>query len=124
MIGAVTLLLFCQLAGEILVRLAHLPVPGPVLGMLFLFFYLLFRRHVPEPVERVSRSLLDHLSLLFVPAGVGVIRYAHQIETEWLALSVSLVGGTIIAIAATAWIMQRLAPPPHHPAAPQPEADR
>lgn len=115
MLGAVTLLLFCQLAGEVLVRLVRLPVPGPVLGMVFLFLYLLIRRHVPEAVERVSNRLLDHLSLLFVPAGVGVIQYAAQIEDAWMAILASIVGGTVVAIAVTAWILQRLLPPGHEP---------
>lgn len=115
MLGAVTLLLFCQLAGEVLVRLIGLPLPGPVLGMVFLFLYLLVRRHVPEDVERVSNRILDHLSLLFVPAGVGVIQYAARIEDAWMAILASVVGGTVIAIAATAWILERLLPPAHQP---------
>lgn len=115
MLGAITLLLVCQLAGEVLVRLVGLPVPGPVLGMVFLFLYLLVRHHVPAPVERVSNTLLDHLSLLFVPAGVGVIRYAQRLEDAWLAIAVSLIGGTVVAIGATAWIAQRLMPPHRDP---------
>lgn len=115
MLGAVTLLLFCQLAGEVLVRLIGLPVPGPVLGMIFLFLYLLVRHHVPEAVERVSNHLLDHLSLMFVPAGVGVIQYAARIEDAWMAIAASVIGGTVIAIAATAWILQRLLPPAPEP---------
>ncbi|SBV98843.1 conserved membrane hypothetical protein [uncultured Alphaproteobacteria bacterium] len=114
-LGAVTLLLLCQLAGEVLVRLIGLPVPGPVLGMIFLFLYLLARHHVPEAVERVSNRLLDHLSLMFVPAGVGVIQYAARIEDAWLAIAASVIGGTVIAIAATAWILQRLLPPAPEP---------
>ncbi len=115
MLGAVTLLLFCQLAGEVLVRLIGLPVPGPVLGMVFLFVFLMLRREVPEPVERVSNRLLDHLSLLFVPAGVGVIQYAARLEDAWLAITASIVGGTIVSIALTAWIIERLLPRPPHP---------
>lgn len=117
MLGAVTLLLFCQLAGEVLVRLIGLPVPGPVLGMVFLFAFLMLRREVPEPVERVSNRLLDHLSLLFVPAGVGVIQYAARLEDAWLAITASIVGGTIVSIALTAWIIERLLPRPprQHP---------
>jgi len=113
MLGAVTLLLSCQLAGEILVRLVDAPLPGPVLGMVFLFLILLVRGHVAAPLDRVTGTLLDHLSLLFVPAGVGVIRYARQIEEQWLAISVSLIAGTVIAIAITAWIAARLMPPEH-----------
>ena len=110
MLGAITLLLLCQLAGEILVRLTGLPVPGPVLGMVFLFLFLCAYRRVPGPLERASGLLLDHLSLLFVPAGVGIVHFARRLESEWAAIALSLIGGTIIAICITAWTAQRLLP--------------
>lgn len=110
MLGAITLLLFCQLVGEVLVRLIGLPVPGPVLGMVFLFAFLCFRGGIPAPLERASGLLLDHLSLLFVPAGVGVIHFARRLESEWAAIALSLVCGTMIAIGVTAWTAQRLLP--------------
>ncbi len=41
MILSLTLLLLCQLAGEILARAAALPVPGPVVGMALLLAVLI-----------------------------------------------------------------------------------
>jgi putative effector of murein hydrolase LrgA (UPF0299 family) len=108
MLGHITILLVYQLVGEVTARLAHLPVPGPVIGMGLLFLTLLWRGGVPESFAATARGLLGHLSLLFVPAGVGVMLHARLLQAEWPAITASLVGSTIITIAVTALIMTRL----------------
>src|SRR5258708_32988675 len=83
MVPALTVLLFCQLVGELAARLLGLPVPGPVLGMLLLFALLVARPRTETVVRGPATALLRHLSLLFVPAGVGLIRYASRVRQEW-----------------------------------------
>ncbi|MBF0305944.1 MAG: CidA/LrgA family protein [Alphaproteobacteria bacterium] len=109
MLGYITLLLLCQLAGEVAVRLVGLPVPGPVLGMMLLFGGLVWKGAVPEGLDGAAQGLLRHLSLLFVPAGVGVSLHLPLVAQEWLPISAALVGSTLATIMVTAWIMQRLA---------------
>jgi len=92
-------LLICQLAGETLVRLAGLPLPGPVVGLVLLFIGLSVRGGMPENLSRVANDLLAHLSLLFVPAGVGVILHLSRIQAEWPAILVALVVSTWVALA-------------------------
>ena len=82
MIAALTILLLFQLAGEVLVQLSGLPVPGPVIGMVLLFLALALRGSVSEDLRNTSQTLLSHLSLLFVPAGVGVPHVAHRPEAS------------------------------------------
>lgn len=106
MLAALTLLLLCQLAGEVTVLAFGLPVPGPVLGMLCLFVLLVLRRGPSKSLETTAAELLRHLSLLFVPAGVGVMVHAHRIAEEWLPIGVALVGSTLIGLAATALTME------------------
>lgn len=108
MLGAITLLLVYQLAGEALVQLTGLPVPGPVVGMLLLFITLIVRGRVPETFRNTAQQLLSHLSLLFVPAGVGVMLHFGRLGKEWLALAVALVASTVITIAVTALVMRLL----------------
>jgi putative effector of murein hydrolase LrgA (UPF0299 family) len=91
-------LLACQLAGEVLVRLVGLPVPGPVLGLVLLFVGLSVRGAMPSAMAQVANGLLAHLSLLFVPAGVGVILHLSRIEAEWPAIIVALVVSTWLAL--------------------------
>jgi holin-like protein len=106
--GATWLLVF-QSLGEALVRLAGLPLPGPVAGMALLFAALLVRGRIPDGLQAAGDALARHLSLLFVPAGVGVMLYARQLAAEWLPIVAALVVSTVLAIAAGAWVFARLA---------------
>ncbi len=110
MLSALTQLLVCQALGEAVVRLAGLPVPGPVLGMLLLFGWLAYRGEMPEPLARTTAGLLEHLSLLFVPAGTGVVLYLDLIASEWTAIAAALVVSTVATILVTAFVMARLGP--------------
>lgn len=102
------LLLLCQLIGEVFVVWSGLPVPGPVVGMLLLFTGLTLCGRVPEGLGRVTDGLLSHLSLLFVPAGVGVMLHIAMLRDEWLAISVALVLSTVLTIATTGLLMMVL----------------
>jgi len=115
MIESLALILVCQLAGEVLVRLIHLPVPGPVIGMGLLFAGLVVRGGPSEKLETTAGSLLSHLSLLFVPAGVGIMLHLDLILSQWLPILASLVISTALTIGVTAWLMQRLAKPGERP---------
>ena len=114
MLAALTVLLVYQLVGEVFVQLTGLPVPGPVVGMLLLFVTLIIKKP-PEREEgfatalrSTAQQLLSHLSLLFVPAGVGVMLHFGRLGQEWLALAVALVVSTVITIAVTALVMRLL----------------
>ena len=105
MLEALTLILVCQLIGEVAVLLARLPLPGPVLGMLLLLAWLFVRGGVPEAVGRAADTLLAHLSLLFVPAGVGVLVHWERVRDQWAAIAAALVLGTLVTLAVTALTM-------------------
>jgi holin-like protein len=102
MLNAIAVLLACQLAGEVSSQMLAVPVPGPVIGMAALIVIL---RHVPAAVGALTETangILRHLSLLFVPAGVGVMLHAAAVREQWLAILVSLLFGTVITLVATA----------------------
>lgn len=105
-LNGITLLLVYQLVGEITVRLLGLPIPGPVLGMVMLFITLMVRGKAPESVDQASTALLSHLSLLFVPAGVGMMAHFGRIADEWIPITLALLLSTVITMVATALIMQ------------------
>ena len=109
MLTALTLILSCQLAGELITRFLGLPVPGPVAGMVILFALLALKGSVPKDVGAVGDALLRNLALLFVPAGVGVMAHLALLEQDFLPISVALIGSTLITIAITGLVMSRLA---------------
>jgi len=108
--GGFFLLLACDLLGEALRDVAHLPIPGPVVGMLLLAGCLVVRslrsdREAPPQLERSAETLIANMGLLFVPAGVGVITQTGVLETEWLPILVGLIGSTLLGLAAAALTM-------------------
>ncbi|MBS1161885.1 MAG: LrgA [Proteobacteria bacterium] len=112
MLAALTQLLIFQLIGEVIARALELPVPGPVIGMLLLFLALGLRGGPEHELQTTSQNLLQHLSLLFVPAGTGVMVHLHRIADEWLALLVSLLVSTLATLLVTALVMKACQPRP------------
>ncbi len=108
MIGYFTLILVCQLIGELVVGTLSLAIPGPVLGMLFLFILLLIRGEVPKNLGQTADGLLRAMSLLFVPAGTGVMMHFELLGAALVPLSAALVVSTAMTIIVTALMMRWL----------------
>jgi len=79
-----------------------------VLGMALLLAFLLVNEKAVAALRPTCVELLKHLSLLFVPAGVGVMAHLNRIADEWLPITVSLVASTLLTIAVTALVMRSL----------------
>ena len=109
MLQAITILLLFQLAGEIISQTVRLPIPGPVVGMGLFFAALASPRVRSERLRRAAQNLLQHLSLLFVPAGVGVMLHVQRVAEEWFPIAIALVLSTVLAIAVTALTTQMVA---------------
>lgn len=119
MIPALATLLVFQLIGEALVRALSVPIPGPVVGMALLLLALVLRPATLQAIKPTTQTLLQHLSLLFVPAGVGVMLHLQRLGNEALAIGVALVVSTLVGLASAAltmaWLMKRVAPPDSSP---------
>ena len=108
MLEALTALLLFQLLGEVIAGSFALPIPGPVVGMLLLFVALHLRRGLPDPLQQTAQTILQYLSLLFVPAGVGVIQHLDLMRNEWFGLAITLLLSTLLTLSITALVMQGL----------------
>jgi holin-like protein len=100
-------LLAMQAAGELLVRGMGLTVPGPVVGMALLLVALRWRS-VRDSVAGCADFLLGHLSLLFVPVGVGVMTHLSVMSDYGLRIAVVLVLSTWMGLAVTALTLRWL----------------
>jgi holin-like protein len=110
MIASLSLILLCQLAGEVFVRGLGFPIPGPVIGLMLLLGLLLARDHFKalargplqgDGVEKVSRVMLANLSLLFVPAGVGVVQKLDLIAEHGIAFLTVLAISVMVTLLVT-----------------------
>ena len=114
MLTALLFLTGCQLIGEVIRDACHLPIPGPVLGMFLLAAVLVFhdRRRKPgaddarASLEQTAETLIAHMGLFFVPAGVGIIAEAALLRQQWLPIVAALFGSTLLSIAVTGLVMQ------------------
>ena len=116
MLEAIFLIFLCQLVGEVAARVLGVPVPGPVIGMALLFACLQLRRRLrPEaapaseiPIGVAGTFLLAHLSLLFVPAGVGITSQLPTLAQHGVGLIVALVVSTFLSLVVTALVFSLL----------------
>ncbi|HGL4259887.1 CidA/LrgA family protein [Burkholderia dolosa] len=108
MLQAFAILLTFQCLGEGVSYLFGLPVPGPVIGMLLLFGFVMLRPQVADAIEPTALELLRHLSLLFVPAGVGIMVSAERVRGDAAAVIAALAVSTTLAIAVTALVTRAL----------------
>jgi holin-like protein len=108
MLNTILTLLVFQTIGEGLVYALGLPVPGPVIGMVLLLGYLVWKKDEAVKLAPTSSKLLAHMSLLFIPASVGIIVHIHRIIDEWIPIAVALIVSTVASMMVTAAVIRKL----------------
>lgn len=105
--GFVGLMLY-WLVGEWLVALLNIAIPGAIAGMLLLLSISLLRKRIAPPITHASHGLLSHLSLLYVPAGVGLMTHTTLLAKHGFAMLATLVLSTLVTLAITALSLKLL----------------
>ncbi len=114
MLKALIFLLIFQIVGEAVVFALRLAFPGPVLGMVALLVFLLAKPAALDAIKPTALDMLRHLSLLFVPAGVGIMLHGERLKAEGWKLALAVLVSTLLTLAVTAlvtqWAIRRLSP--------------
>ncbi len=97
-----------QLAGTALNVLFFPVLPGPIIGLVLLFIYLILRGRVNEPLNEAAGSLLRYLPLLLVPPAVGVMVHVDDIKADLWAIVGALVVSFLLSVVFVGWLMQVL----------------
>jgi len=113
--GFFVILLF-QLIGEVIQKFFPLVIPGPVIGLIFLLFTLIYLRrvkmkkilNVKKDVMSTATAITSYLSLLFVPIGVGVVMHISYLEKNLYQVLGVVVIGTMLTVGITAKLMEYL----------------
>lgn len=109
MIMSLAMILGFQLVGEVASRALDLPLPGPVVGLCLLVASCVLRPALADRLRPVTLGMLQHLSLFFVPAGVGVIAHMTLIREQGVALLLAILASTVLAIAIGAVVFEWVA---------------
>lgn len=108
LLRGLTWLVLFQLLGTAINHLLLPVLPGPIIGLLLLLVYLIFRGQVGEPLNLAAGSLLRYLPLLLVPPAVGVMVYAKDIAADFWAIVGALVLSLLLSMAFAGVLMQRM----------------
>lgn len=101
------LYLIC-LVGGLIVRITHLPLPGSIIGLILLLI-LLHMKIVPKSfVADGAGFLLPLLTLLFIPATVGIVNYPELLSWFGVTLLFITIVSTLFALAFTAKFAQKI----------------
>lgn len=96
------------LLGEVLVTLTGLPVSAGVVGMLLLTAWLLLHGGGFDDIAAAAQPLIAVLAMLIMPGVVGVFFLVDELAGQWTAILAALVGGTLLSVFTTLWLMRRL----------------
>ena len=96
------------LLGEVLVTLSGLPVSAGVVGMLLLTAWLLLHGGGFDDIAAAAQPLIAVLAMLIMPGVVGVFFLIDALAGQWTAILAALVGGTLLSVFTTLWLMRRL----------------
>lgn len=84
--------------GDTLSNSLHLPVPGSILGMIFLFLALQFKVLKFTDVDEVGSFLINNMTILFLPAGVGIMAKWSLISDFWWQIDVIVLLALIVNV--------------------------
>ena len=116
MLRAIFVIFFFQLLGEAIKKFFEMRIPGPVLGLILLLVVLIFLKrfktaaitNLKEDVINTSNYILNYLSLLFVPIGVGVVMHLSYLENNLFKVLIIVFISTILTISLTAFLMEKI----------------
>ncbi|MBD5823658.1 CidA/LrgA family protein [Lactococcus petauri] len=84
--------------GDTLSNSLHLPVPGSILGMIFLFLALQFKVLKFTDVDEVGSFLINNMTILFLPAGVGIMSKWSLISDFWWQIALIVLLALIVNV--------------------------
>lgn len=102
------ILMFLQALGMFLANQFDLILPGNLMGLLLLFFALVFKIIKLEQVEGAANLLLDNMMFLFIPLNVGLVTVLPQLKQEWVAILTSILASTVLVMVVTAKVVDRM----------------
>ena len=108
LLRGLTWLVLFQLIGTAINHLLVPVLPGPIIGLLLMLGFLVWRGEVGEPLSLAAGSLLRYLPLLLVPPAVGVMVYAKDIVADFWAIVGALVLSLVVAMGFVGVLMQQM----------------
>ena len=99
-------ILLFSIIGETLSTVLKLPVPGSIIGMVLLFFALKFRLIRLRQIYDAGQFMIENMTILFLPAGVGIMSHWDAISKYWWQIIVIVLLAIVVNIAVIGFVTQ------------------
>lgn len=101
------LYVFCFI-GTVIVDFLHIPLPGSIIGLVLLLIGLLTKVIPDWFIKEGAGFLLSILTLLFIPATVGIMNYPELLSGYGILLVIIVLISTVFTLVLTGKIARRM----------------
>ena len=115
MLKSLFIIFFYQLLGEAIQKIFEINIPGPVIGLILLLLsFIIFSKkftHSKKIIKEISvtsNQIINYLSLLFVPIGVGVVMHIDYLGDNLFKIFSIIIIGTLATLVFTAFVMEKI----------------
>ena len=114
MLKGLFIIFFYQLLGEAIQKFFEINIPGPVIGLILLLLTFIFfskkftqSKKIIKEISAISHQIINYLSLLFVPIGVGVVMHINYLGDNLFTIFSIIIIGTLATLVFTAIVMEK-----------------
>jgi holin-like protein len=115
MLKSLFIIFFFQLLGEAIQKFFEINMPGPVIGLILLLLVFIFFiksappfRKIKKEISETSHQIINYLSLLFVPIGVGVVMHINYLGDNLFKILAIIIIGTLSTLVFVAYVMEKI----------------
>jgi len=115
MLRSLFIIFFYQLLGEAIQKIFEINIPGPVIGLILLLLsFIIFSKkltHSKKIIKEISvtsNQIINYLSLLFVPIGVGVVMHINYLGDNLFKIFSIIIIATLATLVFTAFVMEKI----------------
>jgi len=115
MLKSLFIIFFYQLLGEAIQKIFEINIPGPVIGLILLLLSFIFfskrltqSKKMIKEISATSNQIINYLSLLFVPIGVGVVMHINYLGDNLFKIFSIIIIGTLTTLVFTAFVMEKI----------------
>ena len=115
MLKSLFVIFFFQLLGEAIQKFFEINIPGPVIGLILLLLVFIFFiknaspfRKIKNEISKTSHQIINYLSLLFVPIGVGVVMHINYLGDNLFKILAIIIIGTLSTLVFVAYVMEKI----------------
>jgi holin-like protein len=114
MLRSLFIIFFYQLLGEAIQKFFEINIPGPVIGLILLLLTFIFfskkftqSKKIIKEISVTCHQIINYLSLLFVPIGVGVVMHINYLGDNLFTIFSIIIIGTLATLVFTAIVMEK-----------------